>query len=38
MQDSTLRRLIQCLKEKGYADEEILAILIYITNPKSDTK
>jgi len=37
MQDATLRRLIKCLKEKGYADSEIIAILIYITK-KSDTE
>ncbi len=36
MQDTTLRRLIECLKEKGYADSEILQILLYITNPKAD--
>lgn len=38
MQDATLRRLIKCLKEKGYADAEIIAILIYITSQKSDTE
>ncbi len=37
MQDSTLRRLIECLKERGYADGEIIQILIYITTKKSDT-
>ena len=36
LQDSTLRRLIECLKEKGYADSEIIKILLYITNPKAD--